>query len=71
MNAMKTFSLLQVYPCGWQSGNRPIGNDFECIVKPEAVLHFQQKYPQLNLNSDGYSKLGDISYCLAEVLQIP
>ena len=62
---MKTFSLLKLFPVGYLSGNQVI-NEVSYPTKDQAVNIFQKLYPELDLNSNGYAKHGEISYCVAE-----
>ena len=41
-----------------------------CQTKSEAVAYFNQCYPSMELDSDGYRKSGDITYSIAEFFAI-
>ena len=38
-------------------------------TKTEARYYFQNYYPHLKLDNDGYAKAGNVSYCIAEAFQ--
>jgi hypothetical protein len=62
---MKRYALLYLYPCGWGSGNKVIA-EYACFHSDEAVKHFQTCYPSLELDSNGYAKVGEMTYCIAQ-----
>jgi hypothetical protein len=53
------------YPSG-VSSNEVVEKSI-CKSEKDAVLYFQEKYPNLNLNKNGYSKIGETTYCVASV----
>lgn len=63
---MKKFAFLVLFPTGnFASGNQVLA-DHECITQTEARAHFQNEYPLLPLDSNGYAKVGEKTYCIAE-----
>ena len=65
----KRFALLRLFPCGdFRSGNTVIAETDRYMTKKEALDLFQSAFFDLNLNSNGYAKIGDIRYCIAEFL---
>ncbi len=57
----KRFAFLELF----ENSNRVIAEG-EYENKMVAVAAFQQKFPHLILNDDGYYKIGNLSYCVAE-----
>ena len=72
---MKTFTLLELFPCtskpdsnGFSmrvSGNRAL-SEVTTKNKDEAIRFFGERFPELNLNSNGYAQKNESSYCVAE-----
>jgi len=64
---MKRFALLKLFPWGFLSGNQVI-NEITVNTETEAIQQFQVIHPELKLNEKGYSKDGNVSYCIAEYM---
>ena len=65
----KRYALLRLFPCGdFRSGNTVIAETNQYMTKEQAIDLFQSAFANLTLNSNGYAKIGEISYCIAEFL---
>lgn len=62
---MKRFIFLQLFPVGPASGNK-VMDEYFCASLQEAVIEFSNRFPHLELNKDGYAKIGSLSFCVAE-----
>jgi len=67
---MKRFAFLQLFPTPHPdmyntSGNK-VMDEHSCSSFQEAVIEFRRRFPHLNLNDNGYSKVGNSSFCIAE-----
>lgn len=63
---MKRYALLRLFPAGnFQSGNQVMA-ETQPMTRDEAVLYFQNQFPLIPLNCDGYCKVGIESFCIAE-----
>jgi len=62
---MKRFAFLKLFPAGWGSGNKVLAECQTNTIK-EAQEHFQPMFPHIVLNCNGYAKVMETTYCIAE-----
>jgi hypothetical protein len=63
---MKTFILLELYPTGnRQSGNKVLA-EYTCLYEKDAINHFREIYPEINLDDFGYAREGNKSFTVSE-----
>ena len=58
---MKRFAFLFLL-----NNSNMVMNEYYGITKADAVEHFQSKHPELTLDEDGYCKVGQVTWCVAE-----
>lgn len=67
---MKRYGLVQCWPVGFGSNNRTIAETKERMTFAQAVEYFNslnnEGEKNFALNSDGYNKVGSVTYCVAE-----
>lgn len=61
---MKKYALLLLFPCGHYSGNK-ILSEYTGTWK-DALEFFQKTFPTIPLNENGFHKIKEITYCIAE-----
>jgi hypothetical protein len=63
------FAFLKLFPCfsteGYSYSGNVIINECQAPSRKDAVKIFQQSSP-IALDSEGYGKQGEFSYCVAE-----
>jgi len=55
-----------LYPIDYRAGGNKVLLEKTCKTQKEAVDYFGAWYPSLRLNNEGYCKVGEVSYCVAE-----
>lgn len=63
---MKRYALLLL-----QNGGNQVCDEVGPCEKSTAIANFKERFPHLNLDNDGYAKIGlanggHITYCIAE-----